>query len=441
MRRAAGAILIIIGLTLAAVSPRGATAADVQASAGPSAAAVANAQAERAALGLQADAATVTALLGTARDVGTPEWGISMTAAEVAAVDLPGRSQFGHEVSKSVLPYAKALPGFGGAYFDAPSRGELVVILKAHDQAGEDGIAARMPAASRGLRFVHRALSDKDLRASLRRTETQWDAVLPGIRLQRASVDLPGGRIVVEVAAADLKTAQGAAAALAGALRAPVAVQAASADAVDTACTDRDHCVAPVKAGIRLYQGAIDDYNECTYGWPVKTIIGGDGQFVTAGHCGYAGSNTWLHPGAPGTHVLGSEQATAYRNNGSDVMRVSMLDSNLGYGILSESRTVAGESFATPGMPVYDSRGRSGTLDGGVVKSIDVRWYSNVGGYYVYGGSTTGITQIYGDSGSPLYYRASSTDAWVIGIVNQSNGNFTLSQDIDTSLGCYFWTP
>lgn len=440
MRRVAGAILTI-GLTLAAASPRAATAADMQASARPSTTAVANAQAERAALGLQADATTVTALLGSARDVGTPDWGISMTAAEEAAVDLPGRARFAHEVSRSVLPYARALPGYGGAYFDAASSGELVVILKVHDQAGEDGIAVRMPAVSRGLRFVYRILTDKDLGAALRRIETHWDGVLPGIRLERASVDLPTGGVVVEVAASDLKAAQGGAAALAAALGAPVTVQAAPSNDFDTACTDRDHCVAPVKAGIRLYKGVIDNYNECTLGWPVKTILGGDGQFVTAGHCGYTGSNSWLHPGAPGTHVLGSEQATAYENNGRDVMRVSMLDSNLGYGIFGDGRTVGGESSATPGMAVCDSRGHANVIDCGVVASIDVRWYSDTAGYYVYGGSTTGIAQIGGDSGSPLYYRFNSTEAWVIGIVNTANANFTLSQDIDTSLGCYFWTP
>jgi hypothetical protein len=440
MRRVAGAILAI-SLTLAAVSPGTATAADTAAPAGPSAAAVANAQAERAALGLPADAMTVGSLLGSAKDVGAPDWGISMTAAEEAAVDLPGRSQFSHEVSRSVLPYARTLPGYGGAYFDAASRGELIVILKDHDQAGEAGIAARMPAVSRGLRFAYRALTEKELGAAVRRTETVWDGVVRGIRLERASVDLPAGRVVVEVAPSDLAAVQGSEAALTTALGAPVTVQAAASDDFDTSCTDRDHCVAPVKAGIRLYQGAIDNYNECTLGWPVVTISGGDGQFVTSGHCGYTGSNSWLHPGAPGNHVLGTEQATAYGNNGHDAMRVSMVDSNLGYGIYGESRTVKGESSGTPGMTVCDSRGHANVIDCGTVSSIDVRWYSNTGGYYVYGGSTTGIAQIGGDSGSPLYYRYNSTDAWVIGIVDTSNANFTLSQDIDTSLGCYFWTP
>lgn len=440
MRRGAGALLVI-GLAVAAMTPGVTTASGPDTAAGPSAAAIANAQAERAAFGLPSDSATVTALLGSARDVGTPKWGISMTAAEEAAVDLPGRGQFAHEVEAKAIPFAKSLPGFGGVYFDAASNGELVVILKDRDPAGEAGIAARMPAVNRGLRVVYRALTDKDLGTSLHRTETQWDAVLSGIRLMRASVDLSGGGIVVEVPAADLKAAQKATAALTDALGAPVSVQAAPADATDTTCTNRDHCVAPSKAGIRLYKGAIDNYNECTLGWMVTTWSSGDGQFVTAGHCGYGGSNSWLHPGVSGNHVLGTEQATAYHNNGWDAMRVSLADSNLGDRIFDESRPLSVEGFGYVGLPVYDSRGHSDVIDGGTVKSSDVRWYSDTAGYYVYGGSTTGIAQVGGDSGSPLYERYTSTMAAAIGIVNQSNGNFTHAVDIESSLSVYIYIP
>jgi hypothetical protein len=438
MRRATGALLAV-GLALAAMTPGALVATgSEEAATGPAAAAVANAQAERAALGLPADAATVTALLGSARDVGTSEWGISMTAEEEVAVDLMGRGLFAHEVEEKAIPYAKSLPGFGGVYFDAASNGELVVILKGRDPAGEAGIATRMPAVNRGLRFVYRALTDNDLKASVRRTETQWDALLPGIRLMRVSTDLPGGGIVVEVAAEDLKAAQEATAALTDALGAPVTVQAAPADAVDTACTNRDHCVSPVKAGIRLYKGAIDNYNECTLGWMVDYFT--DGQFVTSGHCGWSGSNKWLHPGISGDHILGSEQATTYHNNGWDVMRVGMPDAQLGNGIYGESRPAYVSGYGYVGLHVIDSRGHANILDGGTVKSDYARWYSDTGGYYVYGGTTTGITQIAGDSGSPLYERYTSTMAAAIGIVDTANGNFTQVADIESRLNVYIYT-
>lgn len=418
----------------------GATAAEPTSTfvAAPSALAIAYAQAERAALGLPSDSATVMALLGSTRDVGTPEWGISMTAAEEAAVDLPGRGAFAQHVEANAIPYAQSLLGFGGVYFDAASNGELVVILKGPDVVGQAGIASRMPAVSRGLRFVFRALTDKDLKAAVRRTETQWDALLPGIQLMRASTDLPGGRIVVDVPAADLSAAQKATAALTDALGAPVTVRASSMDAVDTACTDRDHCVSPIKAGIRLYKGAIDTYNECTLGWMVDYFA--DGQFVTSGHCGYKGSDSWLHPGISGNHVLGSEQADDYHNNGHDVMRVSMLDSQLGTGIYAETRPTSVEGYGYTGLAVFDSRGHANIIDGGTVASDYVRWYSNTGGFYVYGGSTNGIAQIGGDSGSPLYERYTSTMAAAIGIVDTADGNFTQVADIDSYLNVSIYT-
>jgi hypothetical protein len=254
-----------------------------------------------------------------------------------------------------------------------------------------------------------------------------------------AWVDLPGGGVVVEVSAADLKAAQKATAALTAALGAPVTVQAAPANAVDTTCTDRDHCTAPSKAGIRLYKGAIDNHNECTLGFMIITNTG-DGQFVTSGHCGYTGSNSWLHPGVSGSHVLATEQATAYHNNGYDVMRVSLADTNLGDHICDETRPVSVEGYGYVGLAVYDSRGYTDSLDGGTVKSDYVRWLSDTAGYYVYGGSTTGISQVGGDSGSPLYERYTSTMGAAIGIVDTSNGNFTQVADIDSQLNVYIYT-
>ena len=149
MRRKASACLAI-GLAVAAMAPSAtATEPTSTSPAAPSAAAVANAQAERAALGLPSDAVTVTALLGSTRDVGTPAWGISMSAEEEAAVDLPGRGEFAQDVEANAIPYAQSLPSFGGVYFDAASNGELVVILKGPDDVGQAGIAARMPEVRR----------------------------------------------------------------------------------------------------------------------------------------------------------------------------------------------------------------------------------------------------------------------------------------------------
>lgn len=59
---------------------------------------------ERAALGLPTDDAIISSIVGTPADVGTPEWGIVMTATEAAEIDLLGRMEFGRRVKENALP-------------------------------------------------------------------------------------------------------------------------------------------------------------------------------------------------------------------------------------------------------------------------------------------------------------------------------------------------
>ena len=66
-----------------------------------------------------------------------------------------------------------------------------------------------------------------------------------------------------------------------------------------------------MRIGDRLYKGVIDSHNECTMAFVVYTNSL-DAQFLTAGHCGYGGSNNWYHPGLPGNQLVGTDQATLY---------------------------------------------------------------------------------------------------------------------------------
>lgn len=395
---------------------------------------------ERAALGLATDDATISSIVGTPADAGTLDWGIVMTAKEAAEIDLPGRMEFVRRVQEEALPYAMGLPGFAGAYFDSAANGELVIALVGPDQAAERAIVNRMPATSRGLKFVYRATTEASLRAALKKTETVWDEILPRVRLNSAGVDIINGRLFFEVDAASLDQARRGENALTTALDVPIEIREGSAG-VDTACS-RDNCVNPLRAGARIYKGAIHGYPpDCTMGFHVTRWSDLDEQFVTAGHCGYGGSNSWLHPGLSGTHVVGTEQQTLYTNNGQDIMRVSMADSQASHLIIGDARVYQGISYPIVGMTVCDSRGAQNIIDCGTVSDTSVRWYSNIGDRYVYGGSTSGISQVYGDSGSPLYQRTTSTEAWAIGVVDQSNGNFAILQDAQSLLGVEIYAP
>lgn len=166
-----------------------------------------------------------------------------------------------------------------------------------------------------------------------------------------------------------------------------------------------------------------------------------DEQFVTSGHCGYGGSNSWLHPGLPGSHVVGTEQQTLYTNNGQDIMRVSMADSQASHLIIGDARVYQGISYPIVGDTVCDSRGAQNVIDCGTIDDNWLRWYSGTGDRYVYGGSTSGITQVFGDSGSPLYERTSSTQAYAVGVVAQSNGNFAILAEAQSLLGIEIYAP
>lgn len=154
--------------------------------------------------------------------------------------------------------------------------------------------------------------------------------------------------------------------------------------------------------------------------------VGSDEQFLTAGHCGYSGSNSWYHTGYG---LVGSEIATLYSSGGKDVMRVGLPDaqaSNLIYGT-SHTGTLGSGALPVVNETVCASEGNNNAIDCGTVSDDWTSWTSTTANYVVYGGDTDGIYPIGGDSGSPLFTRRTVGDDIVIqpkGIVDTSAGMF-----------------
>jgi hypothetical protein len=121
-------------------------------------------------------------------------------------------------------------------------------------------------------------------------------------------------------------------------------------------------------------------------------------------------------------------------------MRVGMADSQASDLVFGDARHLLGSTMPIVGTPVCDSRARTGTIQCGTVRSANVRWRSDTAGYYIYGGSTYGISQIVGDSGSPLYERYSATQSFADGFVDTANGNFTILFDVLGPLSADVWT-
>lgn len=175
-------------------------------------------------------------------------------------------------------------------------------------------------------------------------------------------------------------------------------------------------------------------------GWHIH--VGTDEQFLTAGHCGYAGSNSWYHTGfqaVNGTGFVGNETGTLYANGGKDVMRVAILDSQASNRIYSQLHTGMGSgSLPIVGEAVCASMATSNSIDCGTVSDDWLSWISETAGYTVWGGDTSSIFPIDGDSGSPLYKRVIVGDDTTIypkGIIDHENGYFARVTDALSAFG------
>ena len=388
---------------------------------------IARAATERASWGLSSDRAALVELLGSKRDVGTAHWGIPLTQEEEDALDLPGRMTFANQVKVEAIPFVDTLPTSGGVYIDQAQNGQLVVLLTESSSEIESEIAARMPSSTRGFRVAKVAHSEAALRAALAKAWDTWKDVAPGITLEGAGLDIQKNRVLFEVAPADAAGAQALAAALEEQIGVRVGVEAQDQESVDTSCTGRDHCVSPTKAGTRIYKGYVDGYNECTMAFHV-VCDDGDVEFVTAGHCGFGGSSTWLiKDGTADGLVMGTEQKSLYKAGGQDIMRVNLPVGQKSHQIYGEGR-VYGGSGGCPltGQVACASRGHSDVVDCGTVRTTWTSWLSNTGNVVVWGGDLNNIDSIPGDSGSPVYDKLDADHWGTVGVLDTASGGFAV---------------
>jgi hypothetical protein len=397
---------------------------------------IAQAATERDSWGLSSDHAAVADLLGSKRDVGTARWGIAMTQEEEDALDLEGRMTFANQVKVAAVPFVNALATSGGVYIDQEQNGQLVVLLTEPSPEIEAEISARMPSSTRGFRVAKVKHTEAELRQALDQAWDAWKEIAPSVGLEGAGLDIQNNRVVFEVAPADADGAQAFAAALGEKIGVRVGVEAMDQESVDTSCTGRDHCVSPTKAGTRIYKGYVDGYNECTMAFHV--VCGdGDVEFVTAGHCGYGGSNTWLiKDGTADGLVMGTEQKSLYKAGGQDIMRVNLPVGQKSHQIYGESR-VYGGSGGCPiaGQVACASRGHSDVVDCGTVRTTWTSWWSNTAGVVVWGGDLNNVDSIPGDSGSPVFDKLDASHWGTVGVLDTAAGGFAVLCKAEVGLG------
>jgi len=385
----------------------------------------------RESFGLASDPALVESLLSGSADVGSAEWGFPTTADEAQELDLHGRARFVQDLEPTVLPFVRALPTFGGVWIDQREGGSLVVMLTRLESDVIAAIDGLMPEGSLGWRAELAQVEHAKLLDAFDRIRVVWLAMQSATVPTAVSVDERHSRLVVDVTPERFEAAQGELTSIEQELGVPVALSARQLGQ-DLACTGRRACHDPLKAGVQIDKGywGTGTYR-CSMGfhiWVPDTSPNSNPntQFLTAGHCGYAGSNDWHHGGVGTDDQIGREKATLFDDSyARDIMRVSVMGGVAGdemsifiYGEDSEMY-LTGASNPVQGEVLCMSLGVSNYVGCGQVASADQSWLSetSIPHRTVHGasidtfGAGGGFTSIGGDSGSPIYRRL-GWDPW-----------------------------
>lgn len=371
----------------------------------------------RASLGLSADLETVMSLQGSPEDVGSAEYGIPLTAAETA--EVTARFAFAAAAHEALGPFVENLPTFAGVFFNHQAGGELVILLTTADETVEAEIRSLAP-LERPTRIEIVEYSQAQLREALPLIRETWIGA-GGPEIYALAVDTPANAVRVDVDVSNLEAAEKLAREVGASVNLPVFV-ALGERPIETACTNRENCTSPMKGGIVIRKGSTTGVR-CTMGFHIQA--GSDERFVTAGHCGYSGSNNWYHVG---WGLVGSELDTQYYSGGRDIMTVQISDSQ-DSSLLYSSQSIAVTTTWDPwtGEGVCASLGvSSSSWVCGTISDDYLSWTGASCSCTVYGGKST-VTTVSGDSGSP--YVDANYRYVAIGIHNASGGYFAIVDD------------
>lgn len=174
----------------------------------------------------------------------------------------------------------------------------------------------------------------------------------------------------------------------------------------DDGCNSLSDCANPMAGGIKIHKGSLSG-GYCTLGFMVKN--GSNTQVLTAGHCGWSGSNDWFHQGY-GTSRFGYEVSdTAFFSNGRDGMILEIEDTqgsnDLAYCHWGVCQQITGYKRNTElfGGMILNSLGARSGLKTGRLDLVYGTWWSNTCNCQQYGITTTISGRGDGDSGGPIW--------------------------------------
>ena len=196
-------------------------------------------------------------------------------------------------------------------------------------------------------------------------------------------------------------------------------------------------------AGAAIHWTVVSGFPECTMAFHIK--VGGDKQFLTAGHCGYNFSGNWVHTGI----TIGTDQADMYHDNGVDIMRIQLPEAQAGFKAIDAAlpnHQFSGWATALVGTAVRTSRARTQTVTAGTITDQFRCWVSDTANPDIdVCGADWSLPSQPGDSGSSIYYPWQDPGGppylAAVGTLSNTSGNLAKVQDALSPLGFAIYTP
>jgi hypothetical protein len=406
-------------------------------------AAVARGADMRAVFGLRSDAAFVADLMASERDAGSALYGMPLSADELRAVDLPGRSRAADHADKALRPIAMAEQGYAGMYQDQADGGRIVVRFTNVSAAGRARIARAAGSApvavTAGATYTYAQLDAAMGAAIARRAE-----LFPGVAVRSVGIDEEGNLLHVTVDSSDLVRAAVFGDSASRSLGVTIELRPGGS-IVDQGCGSRMTCFDPMRAGALVFRGGSNPV-WCTMGFHVQlksnTAVKG---FATAGHCSTASWYMEGYAGASGTGFVGTTQKNLYGNGGKDFQVVALPSGQVSRKVYATTRNVAGSGNPVDGESIYLSPGWTGQSGSGWQKGTvfdAVTTWTPVTGLTVSGAEAQGFSTVIGDSGSPISRLSGTSAVIAVGIHDSSlNGtNHTYFARMGDALSSAGWS-
>jgi hypothetical protein len=177
------------------------------------------------------------------------------------------RLAFETDVHLRLAPYARELPNYAGIYLDNSQGGRAVVLLTSRDPFAEETMRG-MVGDTPGIEIRQVKHSYTLLKAAVDRTWDVWPEMGRDEELVAVGLDVMNNEIDVYLSSVDLDVVEAVEADLSAAIGVPVDVDTGE-PITTSACTNRENCASPMKAGIVIHKGSTTG-SKCTMAFHVR---------------------------------------------------------------------------------------------------------------------------------------------------------------------------